>query len=190
MRSIPLTFCAAAVVAATLVPASVALADSDTGTDRGTGSGSRTALSVSPPSLAPGGEVDLRLDSCGGKEAKGNSDVFVSEARFSPAADGGLIAQARLSTDASPGDHEIQVVCTDDKGTKVSGTVTVVDRGQASPLAPVRAGGGGTAALNEREARQEGPGIVHAVIGLVLAAVAAVTVAFRSARRRRRSAAD
>ncbi|MCX4786908.1 MULTISPECIES: hypothetical protein [unclassified Streptomyces] len=188
MRSIPLTFCAAAVVAAALMPASAALADSDTGTDRGTGSGSRTALSVSPPSLAPGGAVDLRLDSCGGKEAKGNSDAFVSEARFSPAADGGLFAEARIGTDASPGDHEIQVVCTDDKGTKVSGTVTVVGRGQASPLAPVRAGGGGTAARTDREAHQEGPGIVHAVIGLVLAAVAAVAVGFRSARRRRPAA--
>ncbi|MFF2407285.1 hypothetical protein [Streptomyces sp. NPDC058092] len=189
MRSIPLTFCAAAVVAATLVPTSAALADSDTGTDRGTGSGSRTALSVSPPFLAPGGKVDLRLDSCGGKEAKGSSDAFVSEARFSPAADGGLFAEARIGSDASPGDHEIQVVCTDGKGTKVSGTVTVADRGRSSPLAPVRAGGGGTAADTDREARQEGPGIVHAVIGLALAAVAAAAVAFRS-RRRRRPAAD
>lgn len=79
-------------------------------------------------------------------------------------------------------------MCTDDKGTKVSGTVTVVGRGQASPLAPVRAGGGGTAARTDREAHQEGPGIVHAVIGLVLAAVAAVAVGFRSARRRRPAA--
>ncbi|MEU9621705.1 MULTISPECIES: hypothetical protein [unclassified Streptomyces] len=185
MRSIPLTFCAVAVVAAALVPASAALADSGTGSDRGTGSGSRTALSVSPPSLAPGGQVDLRLDSCGGKEAKGTSDVFVSEARFSPAADGGLFAEARISSDASPGEHKIRVVCTDDKGTETSGTVTVADRDQATPLAPVRAGGGGTAALTDKEVQEDGPGLVHAVIGLALAAVAAVTVAFRRVRRRR-----
>ncbi|MFI9036067.1 hypothetical protein [Streptomyces sp. NPDC053726] len=186
MRSIPLTFCAAAVVAATLVPASAALADSDSDPGSGqTGSGSHATLSVTPPSAAPGGEVALRLDACGGKEAKGNSDVFVSEARFSPAADGGLFAQARISSDASPGDYDIQIVCTDDKGTKTSGTVTVIDRDQPTPLAPVRAGGGGTAVLTDQEAHQDGPGTVQAVIGLALAAVAVVAVAFRSVRRRR-----
>ncbi|MER6105257.1 hypothetical protein ABT115_23840 [Streptomyces sp. NPDC001832] len=185
MRSIPITFCAAAVVAATLVPASAALADSDSGSDR-TGSDSRSTLSVTPTSAAPGGEVALRLDACGGKEAKGNSDVFASEARFSPASDGGLYAKARISSDASPGDYDIQIVCTDDKGTKASGTVTVIDRDQATPLAPVSAGGGGTAVLTSKEAhQQDGPGTVHAVIGLVLAAVAAVAVAFRRVRRRR-----
>ncbi|WP_327367598.1 hypothetical protein [Streptomyces sp. NBC_01217] len=187
MRSIPLTFCAAAVVAATLVPASAALADSesDSGTGSGTDSGSRTTLSATPPSAVPGGDVALRLDACKGKEAKGTSEVFASEALFSPAADGGLIAQARISSDASPGDYKVQIVCTDDKDTKASGTVTVIDRDQATPLAPVSAGGGGTAPLTEQEAHQDGPGIVHAVVGLALAAVAVVAVAFRSARRRR-----
>ncbi|MFF8912098.1 hypothetical protein ACF08M_01945 [Streptomyces sp. NPDC015032] len=189
MRSIPLTFCALAVVAAALAPASAAQADSGTGSDRGTGSGSRTALSVSPPSPAPGGAVDLRLDSCEGKEAKGSSGAFASEARFSPAADGGLFAEARISSDASPGDHEIRVVCADAKGTETSGTVTVADRGRATPRAPVSAGGGGTAARTHKEVQQDGPGMVHAVIGLVLAAVAVVAVAFRRVRRRR-SASD
>ncbi|MEE1811312.1 hypothetical protein [Streptomyces sp. BE133] len=182
MRSIPLTFCAVAAVAATLVPASAALAES--GSDQ-TGSDSRTTLSVTPPSAAPGGDVALRLDACGGKEARGTSDAFVSEARFSPATDGGLFAQARISSDASPGDHDIQIVCTDDKGTKASGRVTVIDRDGATPLAPVSAGGGGTAVLTDKEAHQDGPGVVHVVIGLALAAVAAAAVGFRSVRRRR-----
>ncbi|MFF9511836.1 hypothetical protein ACF1BU_16120 [Streptomyces sp. NPDC014724] len=187
MRSIPLTFCAAAVVAATLVPASAALADSGSGTGSGpgTGSGSRTGLSVTPLSAAPGDGVDLRLDSCEGKEAKGESDAFVSEARFSPATDGGLSAEARISSDASPGDHDIRVVCSDGRGTTMSGKVTVADRNRPTPLAPVRAGGGGTALLNEESARHNGPGLVQAVIGLVLAAVAVVVVVFRSVRRRR-----
>ncbi|MFF1644624.1 hypothetical protein [Streptomyces sp. NPDC058240] len=186
MRSIHLTFCAAAVVAATLVPASAALADSGSGSAQ---EKDRTSLTATPSSTVPGGEVDLRLEGCKGREATGRSDVFVSEARFSPAADGGLFAEARISSDASPGDHDIQVDCKDDKGAKATGTVTVVDRGRATPLAPVAAGGGGTALFAGRDARQEGPGTVHAVIGLALAAVAAVAVAFRSARRRR-SATD
>ncbi|MFJ9676649.1 hypothetical protein ACIRP2_01110 [Streptomyces sp. NPDC101194] len=185
MRSIPLTFCAVAVVAATLVPASAALADSGTGSGPGTGSGSRAGLSVTPLSAAPGGGVDLRLDGCEGKEAKGESDAFASGARFSPATDGGLLAQARISSDASPGDHDIRVVCSDGRGTTMSGKVTVADRNRPTPLAPVRAGGGGTALLNEETARQNGPGLVQAVIGLVLAAVAVVVVVVRSVRRRR-----
>ncbi|MCX4731903.1 hypothetical protein [Streptomyces sp. NBC_01363] len=182
MRSTHLTFCAAAVVAATLVPASAALADSGSGSAQ---EKDRASLTATPSSTVPGGEVDLRLEGCKGREATGRSDVFVSEARFSPAADGGLFAEARISSDASPGDHDIRVDCKDDKGAGATGTVTVVDRGRATPLAPVAAGGGGTALFAGRDARQEGPGTVHAVIGLVLAAVAAVAVAFRSARRRR-----
>ncbi|MGW3497198.1 hypothetical protein [Streptomyces sp. NPDC001020] len=57
----------------------------------------------------------------------------------------------------------------------------------SSPVAPVRAGGGGTAgqAPESGEARSSGPGIRQAVIGLVLASVAAVVVAVRSIRRGR-----
>ncbi|MFF4230198.1 hypothetical protein [Streptomyces sp. NPDC001820] len=58
----------------------------------------------------------------------------------------------------------------------------------STPYAPVRAGGGGTAALaadGPAHSADAGPSIPHAVIGLVLAGVAAVAVAFRSSRRRR-----
>ncbi|MEV6398890.1 hypothetical protein AB0M39_29590 [Streptomyces sp. NPDC051907] len=56
----------------------------------------------------------------------------------------------------------------------------------ASPVAPVRAGGGGAAPLAAQPAAEDaGPGTPHTVIGLVLAGVAAVAVALRSARRRR-----
>ncbi|WLQ42928.1 hypothetical protein P8A22_25125 [Streptomyces laculatispora] len=183
MRSTPLTFCAAAVAAATLMPASVALGDS--GRDQGQDSRSRATLSVSPSSVAPGGEVDLKIDGCKGKEAKGSSDAFVSEARFSPGDDKALFAEARIRSDAEAGDHDVQVLCKDDKHTKASAVVTV-DRGnRPMPVAPVRAGGGGTAVLADQAAHQEGPGTVHALIGLALAAVAAVAVALRSVRRRR-----
>ncbi len=48
---------------------------------------------------------------------------------------------------------------------------------------PRARGGGGTAQLAAAE--EDGPGMPHTVIGLVLAGVAAVAVAYRSARRRR-----
>ncbi|PBC63432.1 hypothetical protein BKI49_13625 [Streptomyces sp. Tue6028] len=47
----------------------------------------------------------------------------------------------------------------------------------ASPVAPVHAGGGGTVLLATPDARAAGPGTRQAVIGLVLAGVAAVAVA-------------
>ncbi|MFI6948419.1 hypothetical protein [Streptomyces sp. NPDC050422] len=182
MRSIPLTFCAAAVAAATLMPASVALANSDSDHED---SRSRATLTLSPASVSPGGEIDLEVAGCKGKEAKGSSDAFVSEARFSPGDDRTLFAEARVRSDAEPGDYDVQVVCKGDKHAKASAVLTVVHRSRPMPLAPVRAGGGGTAVLADQAAQQDGPGTVHAVVGLALAAVAAVAVAFRSARRRR-----
>ncbi|MET9917845.1 hypothetical protein ABZZ04_12265 [Streptomyces sp. NPDC006435] len=198
MRSLPLTFCAVAIVAATLAPVPAALADSAAGADREEGGGPRASLTVTPSTVGPGGEVDLRLEGCGGRKAEGTADALVSPARFSPAADGGLFAETRIGSDTSPGDHDIRVVCEDGRGTEAVGTVTVTDRGRATPVAPVSAGGGGTspsgayagggASLAEWEARQEGPGTTHTVTGLVLAAVAAVAVALRSVRRRRPAA--
>lgn len=55
----------------------------------------------------------------------------------------------------------------------------------ASPVAPVHAGGGGTAHFASVDVRSAGPGTKQTVIGLVLASVAAVAVAVRSARRGR-----
>ncbi|MDH6626648.1 hypothetical protein M2271_004465 [Streptomyces sp. LBL] len=58
----------------------------------------------------------------------------------------------------------------------------------ASPVAPVQAGGGGTARLAAAgDAREAGPGTGHAVIGLLLAGVAAVAVVLRGSRRSRRT---
>lgn len=70
MRSIPFTFCGAAVVAVTLMPASVALADTGSGQEKD--SQTRSTLSVDPSSIAPGGEVDLQFDGCKGEKAKGS----------------------------------------------------------------------------------------------------------------------
>ncbi|MFJ8074739.1 hypothetical protein ACIQ7Q_12610 [Streptomyces sp. NPDC096176] len=63
-----------------------------------------------------------------------------------------------------------------------------------SPVAPVSAGGGGAAVLaapvSTVDTDEAGPSARQSVIGLILAAVAAVAVALRSARRRRRTNTD
>ncbi|PZT71916.1 MULTISPECIES: hypothetical protein [unclassified Streptomyces] len=185
MRSIPLTFCAAAVAAATVVPVPAALAESGSGHED---SRSRVTLSVTPSSLAPGGEVELELAGCKAKEAKGSSDAFVSEARFSSGGDRTLYAEARVRADAEPGDYDVRAVCKDDKHTTVTATLTVVHRSRPMPVAPVHAGGGGTAVLASDTVEQDGPGTTQEVIGFGLAAVAAAAVAFRGVRRRRPAA--
>lgn len=183
MRFIPLTFCAAAVAAATLVPAPAALAESGSG--HGDAPRPRVTLSVTPSSVAPGGEVELELAGCKAKEAKGSSDAFVSEARFSSGGDRTLYAEARVRADAEPGDYDVRAVCKDDKHTTVTATLTVVHRSRPMPVAPVHAGGGGTAVLAGESAEQDGPGTTQEVIGFGLAALAAGAVACRGMRRRR-----
>ncbi|MFI8169395.1 hypothetical protein ACIPM2_02405 [Streptomyces sp. NPDC086081] len=55
----------------------------------------------------------------------------------------------------------------------------------ASPVAPVRAGGGGAADVVAAEERAAGPGTAQGVTGLVLAGVAAMVVALRGLHRSR-----
>ncbi|WP_326697673.1 hypothetical protein OG909_10210 [Streptomyces sp. NBC_01754] len=180
MRSLSLTFCATVAAAAIALPASAAAVDpapKDPKEHQGSGS-----VTVTPSTAVPGGEVELWTDVCGkGTSARGNSEAFTSEARFAPAGGKGLRAKARIRTDAVPDAYEIRVTCKDGHG-RATGTVTVVHR-RASPAAPVRAGGGGTATL--ATGRQAGPGLPHAVTGLALGTVAVAAVAFLGARRRR-----
>ncbi|MYU37245.1 hypothetical protein GTW52_29715 [Streptomyces sp. SID8358] len=181
MRSLPLTSCAAVAAATVAFPAHAAPADpgpGDPGKHRGPGS-----VTVSPAAASPGGEVELRTDACGkGASARGGSEAFTAEARFIPGGGKGLTAGARIRSDAAPGAYEVWVTCTDGHG-RATGTVAVVHHRRPSPVAPVRAGGGGTATLATDE--QAGPGLPHAVTGLALGTVAVAAVAFRGARRRR-----
>ncbi|MGW4510521.1 hypothetical protein ACWEO4_00705 [Streptomyces sp. NPDC004393] len=66
-----------------------------------------------------------------------------------------------------------------------SSGASAVPAAPSSPVAPVHAGGGATAPLSSSDARSGGPGVLQAVIGLVLAGVAAVVVIARSIRRGR-----
>ncbi|MEU6660935.1 hypothetical protein [Streptomyces sp. NPDC046821] len=180
----------AAGVAAVLVTLPVAAAHAESG---GSG-GSTGSVTVTPDEAFPGSEVDLRVSGC--EERKGNafSDAFEAPSILAPSADRPtLTAQARIRSSASPGTYEIKVAC-DGVRDKVRGRVQVIGREpfpRTSPVAPVHAGGGGTAQLQSVRTgavialREDGPGTRHAVIGLILAAVAAVAVALRSTRRRR-----
>ncbi|MFI7006890.1 hypothetical protein [Streptomyces sp. NPDC050145] len=153
------------------------------------------SVTVGPEAAPPGTDVELAVSGCPGTAARAVSDAFVSDAVLAPAAGrSALSAEARVASSAKPGPHEITVTCDGAESKnqtkiKARGTVQVLERGASpapSPTAPVHAGGGGAAAqLAAAEQSAEGPGTRHAVIGLVLAAIAAVAVACRSVRRRR-----
>ncbi|GHD71365.1 hypothetical protein GCM10010317_080040 [Streptomyces mirabilis] len=185
-----LTLCAGAVLAAAFTPAAYAA-------DGG--------VSVSPVSPAPGSDVQLRALGCTGTTGTAVSTAFVADARLTGQG-GVLVGDTRVRSSATPGAYAVKVSC-DGRQDRVTGTVTVtapggptslrsalavptaltsalaIPNGLASPVAPVHAGGGGTAHFASVDARSSSPGTKHAVIGLVLASAAAVAVAVRSARR-------
>lgn len=154
------------------------------------------SVAVAPRSAPAGTDVDLRVTGCDGTTGSARSTAFASDARLAPSADQPtLFAEARIKSSAAPAAYPVTVTCDGVEG-KVTGTLHVVEADTPttpSPTALVHAGGGGTApqqqALavqgNPAAAPSEGPGTRHALIGLGLAAVAAVAVAVRSVRRRR-----
>ncbi|MFI1000739.1 hypothetical protein ACIP10_00725 [Streptomyces galbus] len=169
---------AAALAVTALVPAAYAAAADGRG------------VSVTPSSPAPGTDVTLRVGGCASRTAVAVSEAFVADARLT-GADGTLVGETRVRTSAAPGAHTVRVSCA---GVRVDGTVQVAAASAAqgagasaaaSPVAPVAAGGGGTAQITVADARIEGPGAAQAVTGLVLAGVAATAVVLRSARRNR-----
>ncbi|WP_240135594.1 hypothetical protein [Streptomyces sp. MUM 178J] len=175
-----------------------------------------------PAAVAPGGKVEVRVSGCPEAGGAVSSKAFVADAEL--AADGSgseLIGSTTVKSTAEADAYDIEVDC-GGREHPSAGRIEIVHRyarphpsrqpGQSpqarpsaggpqassrspSPVAPVRAGGGGAATLAGGQAAEQpsarpdvaetGPGTPHTVIGLVLAGVAAVAVAFRSARRRR-----
>ncbi|MFF9811957.1 hypothetical protein [Streptomyces sp. NPDC014006] len=190
MGSLKVTLCAGAAVLAALTPAAYAA-------DGG-------GVSVSPSSPAPGADVSLTVHGCAGGTATAVSAAFVADAHLAGAG-GTLGGETKVRSSVTPGAYDVKVTCAD---RTVKGKVTVVARGghtapptheppasaPASPIAPVPAGGGGTAQLTAEstarltaaDAHTHGPGIAHAVMGLVLAGVAAAAVGARGVARRSR----
>ncbi|MER6626990.1 hypothetical protein ABT301_01915 [Streptomyces sp. NPDC000987] len=144
-------------------------------------------VSVSPSSPAPGGDVALRVSGCASRTATAHSAAFVAQARLAGAG-GTLAGETRVRSSIGPGTYDVEIACAD---ADVKGRITVAaassgrPTGPASPVAPVPAGGGGTASVAATDARPVGPGTVHAVTGLVLACAAAAAVAVLGTRRGR-----
>jgi hypothetical protein len=188
MGPLKVTLCAGAAIFAALTPAAHAA-------DGG-------GLSVTPASPAPGTDIALRATGCSTTTATAASPAFVADARLTGSG-GTLVGETRVSSSARAGTYDVRVSCA---GVRTKGALTVVEKTPpktppkaqphqptapaSSPVAPVQAGGGGAARLGaeaeaDAEADEAGPGTGHAVTGLVLAGVAAVAVALRSARRSR-----
>ncbi|OPG01272.1 hypothetical protein B1R27_37755 [Streptomyces sp. GKU 895] len=179
MGSLRLTLCAGLLGAVFLTPAAHAA-------DGG-------GVAVTPSSPAPGTDVSLRVSGCASsRTGTAVSAAFVAEVRLA-GADGTLVGETRVRTELKAGSYDVKISCGD---VSRSGALTVVEApGQsseaptqpapyASPVAPVPAGGGGTA---QHLASAAGPGTAHAVTGLVLAGVAAGAVVLRRSRRSRGS---
>ncbi|GGV31746.1 hypothetical protein GCM10010277_15660 [Streptomyces longisporoflavus] len=143
---------------------------------------------VTPSSAAAGADVEISVTGCDGTTGSAGSGAFEGDAKLT-GRDGdkyALNGSAKIRGGVS-GSYDVTVVC-DGHPHQGVGTVRVVQH-RTEPVSPVRAGGGGAArdgtAQLAAQAEEAGPGTWHAVIGLVLAGVAAVAVAFRSVRRRR-----
>jgi len=184
MRSLRLTLCSIVLAVTALTPAAHAA-------DGG-------SVTVTPSSPAPGADVSLRVRGCvGERSATAVSAAFVTDARLT-GSDGTLAGETRVRTSIKAGSYDVRITCAD---FRVTGRITVghgsaqpsesaptFPSGPESPVAPVPAGGGGTAHLSTGEdARAAGPGTGQTVTGLVLAGVAAVAVALRGSRRSRRT---
>ncbi|MFH8799340.1 hypothetical protein ACH4F6_07030 [Streptomyces sp. NPDC017936] len=196
MSSLKATLCAGAALAATAI-GPTAIGPTAYAADGGSASGDVSSgpgeVSVNPSSPSPGTEVSLRVRGCAGKTATAVSTAFVSEARL-VAANGALVGETRVRSSLTLGSYGVTVTCADYRVSsrfkvamapvKPSSHASAPALAHASPVAPVRAGGGGTAPLaSAGEARVDSPGTAHAVTGLVLAGVAAVVVVLRTVRR-------
>ncbi|WP_369214785.1 hypothetical protein [Streptomyces flavofungini] len=169
-------------------PVAVALAMALPGAAQAHDQGSVRA-GVTPSSTAPGATVEVSVTGCEGTTGSAGSGAFEQDAELTGEGGGShaLKGSARVR-EGLTGTYDVTVTC-DGHPHQGAGTVAV-EHHEPAPEAPSKAGGGGTSGLAAHAARDDdaaeaGPGTRHAVVGLVLAGVAAVAVAFRSVRRRR-----
>ncbi|GHA70478.1 hypothetical protein ACIQRS_11935 [Streptomyces termitum] len=153
-------------------------------------------VTITPSTAAPDTDVDVRAQGCSGTTGAARSQAFVREAALTGRdGDYPLYGGATLRSDIEDGTYKVSVSC-DGHDHNDIGTVTVRRHHQRPthrpvPIAPVRAGGGGTAAFAApaapgvaQTAGEGGLGTPYTLLGLGMAAVAAVAVARRSSRRR------
>ncbi|MCX5390895.1 hypothetical protein [Streptomyces sp. NBC_00094] len=159
-------------------------------------------VTVTPSTASPGADVDVRVKGCKGTTGAAKSQAFVADAELT-GRDGGdypLFGDTTIKSGLEDGTYKVTVTCDGHDHPDV-GTVQVRHRQPThqptqpthhpSPVAPVRAGGGGTAAFAApaapgvaQTASENGLGTPYTLLGLGMAAIAAVAVAFRSSRRR------
>ncbi|MER7536490.1 hypothetical protein ABTX77_17155 [Streptomyces sp. NPDC097704] len=161
---------------------------------------------VTPSTASPGAEVDVRVQGCKGTTGAAKSPAFVADAELTGRDGGGnpLFGDTTIRSGLKDGTYKVAVTC-DGHGHRDVGTVQVRHRQEpthrpthhATPIAPVRAGGGGTAAFAAPAApgvaqttSESGLGTPYTLLGLGMAAIAAVAVAFRSSRRRAGTGGD
>ncbi|MFF0228508.1 hypothetical protein [Streptomyces sp. NPDC004629] len=186
MGSLPLTLGTGILAAAALTPSAYAA-------DGG-------GVSVAPAApAAPGADVDLRVTGCDTSTGTAVSEAFVTDGTLT-ASSGVLTGRTRIRPAAPAGPHDVRVACGGTQ-TQITGTVTVAGDGPgtglptggtwpggspaAPPSASADAADGDTAYFASVAIRSAGPGLVHAVIGVILVGLAAVVVGLRSARRGR-----
>ncbi|MFD3335178.1 hypothetical protein ACFWV1_21365 [Streptomyces sp. NPDC058700] len=169
-------------------------------------------VTVTPSTASPGADVDVRVQGCKGTTGAAKSQAFVADAELTGRGGGGapLFGDTTIRSGLQNGTYKVGVTCDGHDHPDV-GTVQVAHHKSthkpthkpphepthrpthhASPVAPVRAGGGGTAAFAAPAApgvaqttSESGLGTPYTLLGLGMAAVAAVAVAFRSSRRHR-----
>ncbi|KQX17198.1 hypothetical protein ASC82_03025 [Streptomyces sp. Root431] len=161
-------------------------------------------VTVTPSTASPGADVDVRVQGCKGTTGAAKSPAFVADVELT-GRDGGdypLFGDTTVKSGLEDGTYKVSVTCDGHDHPDV-GTVQVRHQQpthkpthepthHATPVAPVRAGGGGTAAFAAPAApgvaqttSESGLGTPYTLLGLGLAAIAAVAVAFRSSSRRR-----
>lgn len=170
MGSLRLTFCTALLAVTALTTPAAHAADGE-------------GVAVTPSSPAPGTDIALRVSGCAVRTGTAVSAAFVADVRLT-GTDGTLVGETRIRTELKAGSYDVQVIC-GDTAHKTAVTVVQEPSPHTSPVAPVQAGGGGTAHLAAVDARTAGPGTAQAVTGLVLAGVAAAAVVLRRVRRSR-----
>jgi hypothetical protein len=107
----------------------------------------QSPFTLTPALAAPGGAVDIHTRSCGASiSGTVTSRAFDRTVTLAPAADGGLYAEAQVSTRVTSGSYAVFVSC-DGTHRSLSGNVTIASGAFGGPLpfAPVPAGGGAMA---------------------------------------------
>ncbi|GHF25402.1 hypothetical protein [Streptomyces griseoluteus] len=196
MGSLRLTLCSGIIAATAFTPAVAHAAD-------GGGTHGAGGLTVAPAVPLPGTDVSLRVRGCTASQGTAVSSAFVSDARLT-GGQGDLSGETRVRTSLKAGTYDVRITCADYSFTsRISvdaagpGTRPDADSGSGpvtglSPVAPVLAGGGGTASGADTSTlfatvapTGSGPGAAQALTGLALAGCTAVTVGALRSRRSR-----